>query len=132
MVIEVGQETAVNGAGRVKDSGGQENHTSDLAGKDFGGHSRVAHQKTARPPTKNVEVKKGWIEFPKKGTNNPKRYAYRRRWLKVDGRWVKSRPVRIKTWGPMSEDDYVKYKQSQERAKRAERRERHRTNQGNA
>lgn len=129
-----------NGANKGKndkaDFGGQGEQDSVLVGKEFGGHSRVAHQKNKPPepvpqtlPTKKVEEKRGWIEFPKKGTKNPKRYAYRRRWLKKDGRWVKSVPERLSRMKPMSEEDYVKYKQNQERAKRAERRERHRRNQ---
>jgi hypothetical protein len=51
-----------------------------------------------------------WIEFSKKGTRNPKRYAYLRRWVKRGEAWVKSKPVRIKTIKPMSEEEYRAYK----------------------
>jgi hypothetical protein len=85
-----------------------------------------ARQKTAVLPTKkdgrirqNYDERRGWIEFPKKGTKNPRRYAYKRRWL-PDGRggWKKSKPVRYNLYPPLTEADYVKIKEQLEQAKR--------------
>jgi hypothetical protein len=60
---------------------------------------------------------KGWIEYPLKGTKNPKRYAYRRQWQKVGGQWVKTAPIRMKSIDPLTQEEYVKAKRKQEQAK---------------
>jgi hypothetical protein len=58
-------------------------------------------------PDKNNE-RRGWIEYAKRGTKNPKRYAYRRRWERAESGWVKSKQTRVKSIPPLSEEDYVK------------------------
>lgn len=53
--------------------------------------------------------RRGWIEYARRGTKNPRRYAYRRRWVrKNDGTWVKSESTRLKSIPPLTEEDYVK------------------------
>jgi hypothetical protein len=60
-------------------------------------------------PDKIQSERRGWIEYAKRGTKNPKRYAYRRRWVRAEGgQWVKSKAKRLKSIPPLTEDDYVK------------------------
>lgn len=57
---------------------------------------------------KRQEEKRHWIEFAKRGTKNPKRYAYRRRWITNGGGVrIKSRPIRLKSIPPMTEEEYI-------------------------
>ncbi len=56
----------------------------------------------------DVTERRGWIEYAKRGTKNPKRYAYRRRWKKDGGLWVKSKLERLKSIPPLTEEEYVK------------------------
>jgi len=105
---------------RIKTNAHQNNKPDILVGKKPMPTKNYtsAHQKNDAMPTKK-ETKTGWLEFSKKGTKNPKRYAYRRRWIpNGSGGWKKSKPVRIKTIQPMSEGDYVNYKTKQENARR--------------
>jgi len=56
-----------------------------------------------------VMERRGWIEYAKRGTKNPKRYAYRRRWERnSSGQWVKSKVKRLRSIPPLSEEEYVK------------------------
>jgi len=57
----------------------------------------------------DVPERRGWIEYSKRGTKNPKRYAYRRRWIRAEGgTWVKSKVKRLRSIPPLTEEDYVK------------------------
>jgi len=57
----------------------------------------------------DVVERRGWIEYSKRGTKNPKRYAYRRRWIRAEGgSWVKSKVKRLRSIPPLTEEDYVK------------------------
>lgn len=61
----------------------------------------------------------GWIEWRKRGTKNPKRYAYRRRYVgQIDGKWQLSTPVRLREIRPKTEEEYNAIKQNSELAKR--------------
>lgn len=53
------------------------------------------------------DSRNGWIEYQKKGTKNPKRYACRRRWVRKDGVWVKSKAKRLSSILPLTEEEYV-------------------------
>jgi hypothetical protein len=119
-------------------TGAQKEH---FGGQDFGGQSgKILVGNSTMPTKKNrplptkipteIEERRGWIEFPKKGTKNPRRYAQRRRWIRQDGEWVKSKPRRIKSIPPMDEVTYVKYKSGQEDRARQERRQRRERNRG--
>jgi hypothetical protein len=52
--------------------------------------------------------RRGWIEYAKRGTKNPKRYAYRRRWKKIGGKWIKAESKRLKSIPPLTEEEYVR------------------------
>lgn len=84
-------------------------------GKEWaiGGNPPLRRQSTGR------NRRKGWIEFRKK---NGRRYARRRHWLKRDGQWVKSSPVRISTIEPMSEKEYLDWKKVQAKKKKERKR----------
>jgi hypothetical protein len=77
-----------------------------LSGKERRRERRSIHL----PDKERQEVaeRRGWIEYAKRGTKNPKRYAYRRRWKKVADKWIKSESVRLKSIPPLTEEEYVR------------------------
>ena len=89
-----------------------------MPGKFFTGHVpmpgkiRVRERPQIAVPGKdhaNATEKRGWIEYARRGTKNPKRYAYRRRWIRDSaGNWVKSNPKRLKSIRPLTEEEYVR------------------------
>lgn len=105
----VGQDVSLLGKSRFTER-------KDLPDKEsFVGHTllpdkRRERQTIALPDKEQRDVaeRRGWIEYAKRGTKNPKRYAYRRRWKKSDGKWVKSESKRLRSIPPLTEDDYVK------------------------
>jgi hypothetical protein len=58
-----------------------------------------------------------WIEFPRKGTKNPKRYAVRRAWVKEEGVFKKITLGRVKDIPPLTEEEYWRYKATGETPK---------------
>ena len=70
------------------------------------------------PGRENYRKRGGWIEFRKK---NDRRYARRRSWQKVDGRWIKAFHGRVSEIPVMSEEEYSDYVNKRERAKRIRR-----------
>lgn len=86
-------------------------------GEWFKYHSEMLHiepRVVANSSGENRNERTGsWLEFPKKGTKNPKRYAQRRSWINVGGVWKKSKPVRVKDIPPMTEAEYQNYKRHQ-------------------
>ena len=96
---------------------GQSREQSDLPDKKiFVGHAglpdKLRERRSIPLPDKerpDVTERRGWIEYSKRGTKNPKRYAYRRRWIRdASGGWVKSKVKRLRSIPPLSEEDYVK------------------------
>ena len=79
--------------------------------------SRATPEKNSR--ARELERRGGWIEFPKSGTKNPRRYATERKWIREGGEWKKKTIGRAYDFEPMTEDEYYAYKEKQERAKRA-------------
>lgn len=105
----VGQADSLSGKSRFTER-------NDLPDKEsFVGHTHLPDKRRERQtielPDKerrDVAERRGWIEYAKRGTKNPKRYAYRRRWKKSGGKWVKSESTRLKSIPPLTEEDYVK------------------------
>lgn len=81
-------------------------------------------------PDKEIDERRGWIEYAKRGTKNPKRYAYRRRWKRENGQWVKSKVKRMKSILPLTEEDYVKRIRSEGRDTTTGRKRRDRRHRG--
>ena len=101
----VGQEVSLSGKS-------QSSEKNDLPDKEIlSGNERRRQRQNVQLPDKarqEVTERRGWIEYAKRGTKNPKRYAYRRRWKKVGGLWVKSESSRLKSIPPLTEEEYVK------------------------
>ena len=103
----VGQSDSLSGKSRFTER-------NDLPDKEsFVGQGSMPDKRRERQtielPDKdrrNVTERRGWIEYAKRGTKNPKRYAYRRRWKKSGGKWVKSESTRLKSIPPLTEEDY--------------------------
>jgi hypothetical protein len=85
---------------------------NDLPDKNaLSGNERRRERRSVTLPDKDrqeVAERRGWIEYAKRGTKNPKRYAYRRRWKKDGGKWVKSESTRLKSIPPLTEEQYVR------------------------
>ena len=90
----------------------QSSERNDLPDKGIlSGIERRRQRQNVQLPDKarqEVTERHGWIEYAKRGTKNPKRYAYRRRWKKSGGLWVKSESSRLKSIPPLTEEEYVK------------------------
>jgi hypothetical protein len=101
----VGQDVSLSGKS-------QSSEKRDLPDKGIlsGKERRRERRSIALPDKERQEVneRRGWIEYAKRGTKNPKRYAYRRRWKKVADKWIKSESTRLKSIPPLTEEEYVR------------------------
>lgn len=67
------------------------------------------------PSRTDLRRRGGWIEFRQK---NGRRYARRRSWKKIGGEWRKTFEGRVTEIPVMTEEEYKRYVEQREQAKR--------------